>query len=42
MREQFRKRPWLWIVVLLGAMVLADVVLVAISVRNAPISVKER
>jgi hypothetical protein len=41
MRELFRRRPWLWIVVLLGAMVAADLALLAISVSHAPISVKE-
>jgi hypothetical protein len=41
MRELFRRRPWLWIVVFLGGMVVADIVLVTISVRNAPVSVKE-
>lgn len=34
MRSFFTKRPWMWIVVLLGAMVLANIVFVVISVRH--------
>jgi hypothetical protein len=31
MREFLRKRPWMWIVLLLGTLVLANLVFVAIS-----------
>jgi hypothetical protein len=39
-REYFRRRPWLWIVLFLGAMVVADMVLVAISLSHRPIPSK--
>ncbi len=41
MRELFARRPWLWIVLLLGTMVVANIVLVWIALHNQPISVKD-
>ena len=40
MRELFHRRPWLWIVLLLGVMVAANIVLMLISLSHQPISVK--
>ncbi len=40
MRELFRQKPWLWIVLLLGTMVAANIVLMVISLTHQPISVK--
>ena len=40
MRELFRRRPWLWIVLLLGVMVVANLVFLAIALSHLPISVK--
>lgn len=40
MRETFRRRPWLWIVLLLGVLVAANIVFLAIALRHQPISVK--
>lgn len=42
MREFFRRRPWMWILLLLGGMVLANLVLVAISLSHPAISVGGR
>lgn len=39
MREFFAKRPWMWIVLLLGTMVIANIVLMVISLRHQPIAV---
>lgn len=40
MRETFRRRPWLWIVLLLGVLVAANIVFLAIALSHQPISVK--
>ncbi len=37
MRDFFAKRPWMWIVLLLGLMVLSNIVLMVISLRHQPI-----
>ena len=42
MRQFLRKRPWIWIVLLLGGMVLANLVLVAISLSHPVQSVSGR
>ena len=34
MRDFFRRRPWMWIVLLLGTLVAANLVLVAISLSH--------
>lgn len=39
MRDFFAKRPWMWIVLLLGAMVLSNIVLMVISLKHAPVAV---
>jgi hypothetical protein len=41
-REFFRKRPWMWIVLLLGTLVLANLVLVAISLSHPALPVGGR
>lgn len=40
MREILHKRPWLWIVFLLGTMVLANLVLAWISITHPVVLVK--
>lgn len=40
MREILRQRPWLWIVLLLGALVSASTTFAVIAMRHPPISVK--
>lgn len=42
MGEFFRKRPWMWIVLLLGTMVVANIVFVVISVSHPAIPVSPR
>lgn len=42
MREFFRRRPWMWIVLLLGGMVVANIILVLISVSHPVQSVGGR
>ena len=36
MKAWLRERPWIWIVVLLAAFALADLVLVYVAVKDAP------
>lgn len=40
LREHLRRRPWIWIVLLLGTMVIANIVFVWIAVRHPVVSVK--
>ncbi len=40
MRELFQRRPWLWIVLLLGVMVVANIVFLVIALTHQPLSVK--
>lgn len=40
MRELFHRRPWLWIVLLLGVMVVTNIVFLVIALSHSPISVK--
>ncbi|MCY2959871.1 MAG: hypothetical protein NTY35_06860 [Planctomycetota bacterium] len=37
MRELIRRRPWILIVALLGTMVLANIVLLVVSIRHPAI-----
>lgn len=37
--ELFRRRPWLWIVLLLGVLVLTNLVFVWICLHNPPVPV---
>lgn len=39
MRELIQRRPWIWIVLLLGLMVLANLVLVWVSLTHPVVSV---
>lgn len=39
-RELLRQRPWIWIVLLLGAMVIANLALVWVAMRHPVVSVK--
>ena len=36
MREWLRRRPWVWIVILLAASMLADFALLWIATKDAP------
>jgi hypothetical protein len=38
--DLLRRKPWLWIVLLLGALVAANLVFLGISLRNPPVSVR--
>jgi hypothetical protein len=40
MRDLFHRRPWLWIVLLLGTMVLANLVLVWVSITHPVVMMK--
>lgn len=41
LRSAFVSRPWLWIVLLLGTRVLANIVFVCIALQHPVVSVKE-
>jgi hypothetical protein len=36
MREFFRKRPWMWIVIFCVLFVLSDLVLILVALHDAP------
>ena len=42
MRAWLRERPWIWIVLLLAALMAASIVTLVIAERNRPEIVKER
>jgi hypothetical protein len=36
LRDLFRRKPWLWVVVLMAFFLLLNLIMLAVAVRNAP------